>query len=217
LPKHLYLFSGLGADEKAFQRLDLDEYIVRHIKWMKPERDESIEEYAKRLRIFITTPNPILIGLSFGGLMAIEVSKHIVTEKIILISSAKNRNEIPLSYRIIGRIGIHRILPLQLLGRANAITDFIFGAHTKEDKKLLKPMIENTDMHFLKWAMDKVGTWKNGFNPSNLTHIHGTADRVLPYRNVTCDYTITNGGHMMVLNRAPEVNEIIQKIITSNN
>ena len=74
-------------------------------------------------------------------------------------------------------------------------------------------MLENTDTHFLKWAMDKVSRWKNGFNPGNITHIHGTADKVLPYRNVQCDYTIRDGGHMMVLNRSGEMNKIIRDIL----
>lgn len=213
MPKHIYIFSGLGADEKAFQQLDLDAYQVTHIQWIKPADDESIEAYAGRLIEQVITSKPVLMGLSFGGLMAIEVSKHISTEKIVLISSVKTKKEIPLPYRIMGKIGLQKIFPLQLLKRPNAVTNFIFGAHTKEDKELLKPMIENTDMHFLKWAMDKVATWKNGFNPGNITHIHGTADKVLPYRNVKCDYTIDEGGHMMVLNRAVEVNEILHSIL----
>ena len=112
-----------------------------------------------------------------------------------------------------GRIGLQKIFPLQLLKRPNPVTDFIFGAHTEEDKKLLKPMIEHTDMHFLKWAMVQVATWKNGFNPGNITHIHGSADRVLPYKNVSADYTIHDGSHMMVLNRAKEVNAILHDVI----
>jgi pimeloyl-ACP methyl ester carboxylesterase len=203
----------LGADKRAFQKLDLSHYQVTHIQWIRPERKESIEAYAKRLLDQIITSNPVLIGLSFGGLMAIEVSKHISTEKIILISSAKSKKEIPLPYRIMGRIGIQKIIPLQLLKRPNAITNFIFGAHTSEDKKLLKPMLENTDMHFLKWAMDKVANWKNGFNPGNITHIHGTADKVLPFRNVQSDFAVRGGGHMMVLNHAAEVDKIIHDLL----
>jgi pimeloyl-ACP methyl ester carboxylesterase len=213
LSKHIYIFSGLGADERAFQQLDLDAYHVTHIQWIKPAAEESIEVYAGRLIEQVITPKPILVGLSFGGLMAIEASKHISTEKIVLISSVKTMKEIPLPYRIMGKIGLQKIFPLQFLKHSNAITNFIFGAHSNEDKELLKPMIENTDMQFLKWAMDKVATWKNGFNPGNITHIHGTADKVLPYRNVKCDYTIDKGEHMMVLNRAGEVNEILHNIL----
>jgi len=213
LPKHLYIFSGLGADERAFQQLDLSDYPVTHIKWIRPKEDESIEAYAKRLIDQIPNSNPVLVGLSFGGLMAVEVSKHIRTEKIILISSVKTKKEIPLPYRIMGSIGLQKMLPLQLMKRPNAFTNFLFGAVTSEDKKLLKPMLAHTDTDFLKWAMHKVSTWKNGFNPGNITHIHGTADRILPYRNVQCDFTIRDGGHMMVLNRAGEVNTIIHDML----
>lgn len=213
MPKHIYIFSGLGADEKAFQKLDLSDFQVTHIKWIRPEKEESIEVYASRLLDQIITPNPVLIGLSFGGIMAVEVSKHISTEKIILISSAKKKKEIPWAYRVMGGIGLQKIVPLQLLKRPNAFTNFIFGAQTTEDKKLLKPMLENTDMHFLNWAMDKVANWKNGFDPGNITHIHGTADKVLPFSNVQCDFAIRGGGHMMVLNRAAEVNKIIHDIL----
>ena len=34
-----------------------------------------------------TSRNPILIGLSFGGMMCIEIAKLIPVEKVILISS----------------------------------------------------------------------------------------------------------------------------------
>src|SRR5690349_14123018 len=130
LQKHLYIFSGLGADEKAFQKLNLDAYQQTHIRWIKPGVNEPIEEYAKRLLEQVITPNPVLMGLSFGGLMAIEVSKHIDTDKIILISSVKTKKEIPLPYRILGRIGFRKIVPLQSLRRPNFVTNYLFGAHT---------------------------------------------------------------------------------------
>ena len=213
LEKHLYIFSGLGADEKAFHRLNLDAFQVTHIRWVKPGVREPIDAYAKRLLEQMITPKPVLMGLSFGGIIAIEVSRHIDTEKIILISSVKTKKEIPLPYRVLGRIGLQKIFPLQQLRHPNFITNYLFGAHTSEDKAMLKPMLENTDTDFLKWAMDQVALWKNGFVPGNITHIHGTADKVLPFKNVTCDYPIRDGGHMMVLNHADEVNEVLQEII----
>jgi hypothetical protein len=75
LIKNLYLFSGLGADKRIFQRLDLSGYAVNYIEWILPLEGETIEQYASRLLCQITAPNPTLIGLSFGGIMAIEVAK----------------------------------------------------------------------------------------------------------------------------------------------
>jgi esterase/lipase len=141
LPKHLYIFSGLGADEKAFQRLDLGGYHVTYIRWVKPGEDETIETYAGRLIDQVISVRPVLIGLSFGGLMAIEIAKHIETEKIILISSAKTRHEIPLHLRIAGSLRLHRLIPYSTLKKPNVITSYLFGAHTREDKALLEKML----------------------------------------------------------------------------
>ncbi len=89
----IYIFSGLGADERAFQRLDFSGYSINFIKWVLPNVKDTIESYATRLLEQIKTKKPILIGLSFGGIMAIEIAKQIETEKVILIASAKTKNE----------------------------------------------------------------------------------------------------------------------------
>jgi pimeloyl-ACP methyl ester carboxylesterase len=95
LTKELYIFSGLGADERVFQQLDFSGFSTTFIKWIVPQDTETIENYATRLLDQITTTKPTLIGLSFGGLIAVEVAKQIDTEKVILIASAKTKNEIP--------------------------------------------------------------------------------------------------------------------------
>lgn len=210
MTKHIYIFSGLGADEKAFQRLDFSGYEATFVRWTKPKEDDTIESYAVGLLDQVKTPSPVLIGLSFGGLMAIEVAKHIATEKILLISSAKTRREIPLHFRIAGKLGLHKLIPYKTLKKPNAVTNFLFGAHSKADKKLLAEMLANTDIPFMKWALDKITSWKNNAVPDNVIHIHGTADKILLYYNIRSDYTIDNGEHLMVLNRSAEVNEIVR-------
>ena len=77
MTKELYIFSGLGADERVFQRLDFPGFSTTFIKWIVPQDKETIENYATRLLDQITTTNPTLIGLSFGGLIAVEVAKQI--------------------------------------------------------------------------------------------------------------------------------------------
>ena len=84
--KTVYVFSGLGADERVFYKIDFGNCAVIFIKWIAPKKNESIECYAVRITAQITTTHPVLVGLSFGGMMAVEVAKHIATEKIVLIS-----------------------------------------------------------------------------------------------------------------------------------
>ncbi|MDY7021951.1 MAG: alpha/beta hydrolase, partial [Cyanobacteriota bacterium] len=109
--KDVYFISGLGADKRVFRRLKTEGYQPVHIDWIEPEKGESISDYAQRLATQIKSENPILVGLSFGGLIAVEMAKHLNPEKVILISSAKNHTEVPPYFKLFRWFPIHRIFP----------------------------------------------------------------------------------------------------------
>ncbi len=79
-----------------------------------PLKNESIEQYAKRMSEKIHHENPVLIGLSFGGMMCIEIAKIINTDKIIIISSVKSFHEMPWWMRLAGKLKLYKIFPLNL-------------------------------------------------------------------------------------------------------
>ncbi len=211
--KNIYIFSGLGADERVFKYLDFSGFNVTFIQWIIPINNETIENYAKRLTEQILTEQPILIGLSFGGIVATEVAKLIETEKIILIASAKTQQEIPFYYRFAGRLKIHRLLPTRLLKQPNFLANWFFGTKNKADRKLLSDILHDTDPTFLKWAIDKIVNWTNRVRQKNVHHIHGTADRILPFRFVQCDFKILGGGHFMTVNKADELTQTLRKLL----
>ena len=213
MSNEIYIFSGLGADERVFQKLDFTGLTITFIKWTIPKENETIEGYATRLLSQIKTKKPTLIGLSFGGLMAVEVAKQIDTEKVVLIASAKTKNEIPFYYRLAGQLKIHRLLPIALLKKSNFISNWFFGASSTFDKELLKKILKDTDATFLTWAIDKVVRWTNKTQLKNLMHIHGTADRILPIHFVSCDFKIKNGGHFMTLNKSTELTQLIRELV----
>ena len=206
--KEIYLLSGLGADKRVFEFLDLSNYKLNYIDWIDPLDNESIEDYTSRLLKQITTPRPILIGVSFGGIVAIEIGKAIETETIISISSARTMADIPFYYRAIGLLRINHLFPTGLLKRVNTITFWFFGAKTKKEKELLKTIIKETNNKFLKWAIDKIVNWRNRTSFDNLIQIHGTADRILPIN--TADFKVINGGHFMIVNKADEISGILR-------
>jgi len=215
LKKHIYLISGLGADERVFQNLDLEGFDVTFLKWIVPNPDETIENYATRLLEKITHKKPILIGLSFGGIMAVEIAKQIETEKVILVSSAKNKNEIPLLYRRSGALGLHKFISLQSLKKTGSFTYRQLGVSSVTDKKIMTAMFSDTNSVFFKWAIDKIVKWENITEVQNIFHIHGSSDKILPYKYVKCDVTIDGGEHLMILTRAQEVGAEIRKYINS--
>lgn len=213
--KKLYLFSGLGADYRVLQDLDFAGYEVTFIEWIKPFENESIEDYALRLMVQIRVEKPVLIGLSFGGIMAIEVGKLIQTEQIILIASAKTKHEIPFYYRFAGSLKLNKLLPVNLLKQPNFISDWFFGVKSKKDKDLLACILHDTKADFLKWAIDKIVNWQSVSILSNIKHIHGTSDRILPYKFVSADVTIFSGGHFMTTNRAEELTLKIRELLSN--
>lgn len=215
MKKAIFIFSGLGADERVFQKFDLSNFEVIYIKWIIPQTNETIEEYATRLVCQITDKNPILIGLSFGGIMAIEVSKQIETEKILLISSVKTRKEIPFYFRFAGKLRLHKLLPAKILKSANFMTKWFFGTSSKFDKEILQQILRETNPIFLKWAIDCLLHWSHDQAMENVFHLHGTKDRILLNRFLKCDLLVKGGGHLMVLNKATEVSEIINDQLNS--
>lgn len=213
MKKNIYIISGLGADERVFQRIDFQDYSPIFIQWIRPENKESISAYAKRLIEQIQDEKPILMGLSFGGMVAIEIAKQIETEKIILFSSTKTRFELPFYFRWIGFLKIHKLVPTRVLKCPNAFSYWIFGASSTFEKGILKIILTETEANYLKWSVNQILNWKNEFIPLNTTHIHGTKDRILPIRFVKCDIHIKDGGHFMLLNKAEEINLLLKKII----
>lgn len=208
--RDIYLISGLGADRRVFQFLNFGDLRIHHIDWVDPGKDESLQDYVRRLCKQITRPRPILLGVSFGGMIAIEIGKLIETDKIVIISSAKSRDDFP-RLRRMGWLKILAVLPATILKTPNEVVYWFFGARLRSEKKLLKAIMKDADVRFLRWALGKVFSWQNRVRLPNVVSIHGTKDRLIPYTRA--DYVIQNGGHLMIINRSAEIERIINTVL----
>jgi pimeloyl-ACP methyl ester carboxylesterase len=200
---NVYLLSGLGADKRVFSKLSFsDEYAINHIAWITPHHNEELADYAKRLSTQIEQSKPfILIGVSFGGMIAVEICGFLKPGKTIIISSASTSDQIPWYYKIAGLLNLHQIVPSKLLKAPTPIAFWFFGARDKEQKNLLSEILKDTDGSFLKWALSKIINWKHQHKPDNLYQIHGSSDKILPITFIKPDLKIINGGHLMVYNQ----------------
>jgi len=211
--KHIYCISGLGADERVFSKFQFPQHEIHFIKWIIPEKNESIESYAKKLIAQISHDNPILIGLSFGGMMCIEIAKQIKTEFIIIISSIKSKNQLPLWMKLTAKLKLNRLLPMRSFLLIEPLEDYNLGVTTKEEKAIAHEYRRNVDTRYSNWAVDKLVNWKNKTIPANLYHIHGTSDRIFSIKRTDPDFTIDKGGHLMIMNKSEEVNKCIGLIL----
>lgn len=207
----IYCISGLGADKRVFQFLDLPNHKLVHLEWIEPEPKETLPQYALRLAEKIDDSEPYaLLGLSFGGMLAIEIAKVYHPLKLFVLSSITGKNEVPLLHRFAGAIKLHEIIPAQILKTPNFLTYMAFGLETPESKAMLDDILNETDPDFLVWAIGAIFNWKNETEVP-MVRIHGNKDKILPVNMKNVQYRIENGGHFAIIDRAKEFSEFINK------
>lgn len=212
----IYVLSGLANDERAFEYINFGDNDVVHIPWIVPEKQETIEDYAKRLCKFITTPNPVIVGLSFGGMVASEIAKHIKVKKIILLSSVKTYKELPFYMRWAGKTRLHLIIPPAWVLHTNYFVFWFLRLNKKEHQILLTKLFKATNHWVYKWSANAILTWKNTTVHPNIYHIHGDGDTVLPHIFTKPDYFIKGGGHFCVVTHGEEVSKALQEQIANS-
>lgn len=210
--KHIYCISGFGADERVFSKLNFYNTDVTFLQWMDPLKNETIEQYAKRMSEKIYHPDPVLIGLSFGGMMCIEVAKIINTDKIIIISSIKTCHEMPWWMRLSGLLKLYKIFPLKSYKLFEPIQNYTLGINNREELMLVREYRRNISQLYTNWAVSKILHWKNEWLPKHIIHIHGSKDHIFPIKKVKADYVL-NSGHFMIMDNAAELNEIFRTIL----
>ena len=207
--KTLYLIPGTGADHRFFSRLQLD-VKTQVIEWSEWGNAQTIREYAEVLSLQIDKDESFgILGVSFGGMLAVEMSKFLNPEKLILVSSAKSYKELPSIVRLSRRVGVHYLISPRLI-KIIPFAGKIFGV-SKKDKRFFDKMIDETPAGHLKKTIRSVLYWKNTVIPSKIIHIHGSQDKVIPIKNIQNPAVIKGGGHFMVYNMANEVSQIINK------
>ena len=211
----VYFIAGLGADRRAFSFLDLSFCNPIFIDWATPSPNETLPSYAEKLFSYINDEEATIVGLSFGGMLATEIAKKYPRTKAIIISSSKTHSEIPSYLRFWRHFPIYKLHSDRIKNRAGSFVLSILGAKGVEQKKLQLEIMKSSDAAFTRWAMDAIVNWKNTIVPKNIVHIHGTADKLLPYQYVKADHAVKGGEHVMVMDHAEELSQLLKQIITT--
>jgi pimeloyl-ACP methyl ester carboxylesterase len=213
--KKVYFIAGLGADSRAFTFLDLSFCQPVFIDWVTPSNKETLASYAEKLFACIKDEQATIAGLSFGGMLATEIAKIHPRTNVIIIASSKTYLEIPGYLRFWRHFPIYKFHSKKIKTSVGSFVLSILGAKGDEQKKLQLQIMKDSDTAFTRWAMNAIVNWRNNTVPPNVVHIHGTADKLLPYRYVKADYAIKNGEHVMVMDRAEEISQLLKQLITT--
>ena len=213
MKKTIYCISGLGTDEKIFKNLSLEGFQLKYISWLKPLKGERIQAYASRMALSISHTKPILLGVSFGGMVGIEIAKQMKVEKLIIVSSIKSANELPRWMRVAGKMKLNKVLPTKSYKFTEKIDNNRIGVTTDEERAMVKAYRKAADPHHLEWAINEVLNWKNEWEPENTIHIHGDHDKIFPIKKTRPTHIIKDGTHMIIYNRASEIGKYIEEVI----
>lgn len=211
----LILLSGMGADGRLFreQRARFPDLITPD--WIRHRRDDSLASYAERMARHIDPGCSCYVGgASFGGMVALEMARHLDAKACFLIGSIRSSGQLPPRIRVLRPLA--RLVPEACGG----VPIRLAKALKPLAKRLLSPaansmlhQLADTDGRFLRWASLAVLRWDpepNGWSVP-IHHIHGDRDRVLPHRLTKPDVLVPGAGHLLPLTHPEAVNEFLKR------
>lgn len=215
----VYLMPGLAASAAIFERIALPEvtFEIVLLEWEIPLDQETLPDYAKRMTGKIKHPNPVLIGVSFGGILVQEMAVFVQARKVIIISSVKSNLEFPRRMKIAKTTKAYKLIPMSLILNIENLAKFSFGTKVNQRLKLYEKFLSVRDIRYLDWAIEKVILWDRTVANKNVIHIHGDADDVFPIKYISDCIVVKGGTHIMILNKYKWLNANLPEIILGTN
>ena len=205
---------GMGASPKIFEHLKFPVfYEIVFLTWIPPFEKESLSNYAKRMSEFVKHKNPILIGVSFGGILVQEMTKYIKCDKVIIISSIKSRDELSVFMKISSVLGLHRLIPSYLIRNIESLVHLFYGSKMKKKFLLYRKYFTVRDPAYILWAINCIVNWRGIIIENKLIHIHGNIDRIFKIKKIKHPYIKINGDHAIIITRHEWFNDFLSKEI----
>lgn len=209
------MMPGLAASSTIFERIVLPDAIfdIVLLEWEIPLDNETLSEYAKRIAKKIIHPNPVLIGVSFGGILVQEMAKFIDARKVIIISSVKTNLEFPRRMKVAKTTKAYKLIPTNLIANVESLSKFSFGTTINKRLKLYEKFLRVRDKRYLDWAVEQIILWDRTIVDENVIHIHGDEDDVFPIKYIKNCIVVKGGTHVMILSKYKWLNENLPKLI----
>lgn len=213
---HVYFMPGMGAGPAIFDhiKLPVEKFKIHLLSWKMPERNESLSAYAKRMTTDIKHKNPVLIGVSLGGVIVQEMTHYISVARLIIISSVKTKYELPPRMQFAQSTGIYRILPTRLIKHLGKFRKLPIGHFAKKRIQLYERYMDVADKHYFDWAIKNLVTWDRKTPIEGIVHIHGEKDIVFPIKYITDCIVVSKGTHVMILSKYRWFNKHLPELIS---
>jgi len=212
----VYFMPGLAASPAIFENILLPpaQFECFYMEWMLPIANEPLADYAKRLAQNIKHDNPVLIGVSFGGIIVQELAKVVTVRKVIIISSVRCNAEFPRRMRFAKITHAYWLFPTSLVHSVPWLAK-IFRGNNMITKRLAlyDKFLSVRDKKYLDWALKSIILWDRKEPGADVIHIHGDADEVFPPKYLKDYIPVKGGKHIMIINKAKWLNENLPRLI----
>ena len=212
----VYFMPGLAASPAIFENILLPpaQFECFYLEWMLPIANEPLADYAKRLAQNIKHDNPVLIGVSFGGIIVQELAKVIMVRKVIIISSVRCNAEFPRRMRFAKITHAYWLFPTRLVNSVPMLAKMYKGNSVIAKRlELYDKFLSVRDKKYLDWALKSIILWNRAEPAPDVIHIHGDADEVFPPRYLKDYIPVKGGKHIMIINKAKWLNENLPELI----
>lgn len=207
---------GMAASSTIFERIHLPDAIFEMylLEWEIPNPGESLTAYAQRIAQKVTHEDPILIGVSFGGILVQEMKQFLHPKKVIIISSVKSNAEFPRRFKLAKTTKAYKLIPTTLFENIEMLVKFSFGSSiVKQRLALYEKFLAVRDKRYLDWAIEQIINWDRTVIDNEIIHIHGDADEVFPPKYIKEFIPVKGGTHIMILSKYRWLNDNLPKIL----
>lgn len=206
---NLVLLPGMMADSRLFapQLKQFPDAIVP--AWPVHKTTDTLRSFAERLAGCLPQGPMVVVGVSFGGLVALELARFVDTQCCVVVSAVRSPREFPWPMRV-----------LRPLGRSHPR---LFDAATRLGVRATRPslrpvtkrrfnrMLSGPNAEFYRWASWAVLNWQGTRIGCPVRQVHGSVDRTFPVARTKPDTIVEQAGHGLIMTHPRIVNDVIRE------
>ncbi len=195
----LILLPGMGADERLFRHQQIAFPQLTVPTWLPPRRGESLPDYAARFARHVDPGVPFYIGgVSLGGMIAMEITRHLCAKApesqtpalnhppesqtpalnnppieprvkaCLLIASIRSPDELPRRARLFRAAPSLAAAAMTVVPTLAKMTRLMMGWCLRASSADILQQLSSADPAFLRWAVRAMLTWKSSLPAASL-------------------------------------------------